>query len=99
MSTLAGLKIRRYRESATPKVTMEALGERLGVPKTTVYGWESTGKRAKPEAANKLALLGIADHADWYRPATCFRCLAESDGEQARGCRRENCPISVRCPQ
>ena len=96
MTTLAGRKIKRHRLKQTPKLTMQAFGAAYGAPRATVQGWEDKGKIAVPETVNRIAADGIASHADWYHPAECPRCEAESDSAQAERCEREHCPLRAR---
>ncbi|MCW3838023.1 class II 3-deoxy-7-phosphoheptulonate synthase [Sphingomonas canadensis] len=64
MTTLAGTKIRRFREERS--LTRAAFGAWFGAQGTTVQGWEENGKRASPTVVNQIAANGIAHHQDWY---------------------------------
>lgn len=64
MTTLAGSKIRRFREERA--LTRAAFGAWFDTPGSTVQGWEEDGKRANPKVVNQIAANGIAHHADWY---------------------------------
>ena len=64
MTTLAGTKIRRFREDR--RLSRAAFGAWYGAPGTTVQGWEEHGKRASRPIVNQIAANGIADHADWF---------------------------------
>jgi 3-deoxy-7-phosphoheptulonate synthase len=64
MTTLAGTKIKRFRESRT--LTRAAFGAWYDAPGSTVQGWEEDGKRASQPVVNQIAANGIATHADWY---------------------------------
>lgn len=95
MTTLAGDKIRKYRESRT--LTRAAFGGLVGVPGSTIQGWEEEEKRpAQPGIVNHLAVHGIADHADWYLPATCPRCALHAEDQDVRSCTAADCPLAVR---
>lgn len=63
MTTLAGTKIRRFREERG--LTRAAFGAWFDTAGSTVQGWESDGKRANARVMNQIAAIGIADHADW----------------------------------
>ncbi|MCH4892615.1 MULTISPECIES: class II 3-deoxy-7-phosphoheptulonate synthase [unclassified Sphingomonas] len=64
MTTLAGIKIRRFREERG--ISRAAFGAWYGAPGSTVQGWEEDGKRASAAAVNQIAANGIAHHADWF---------------------------------
>ena len=64
MSTLAGSKIRRFREERA--LSRAAFGAWFNTPGSTVQGWEEEGKRASSAVANQIAANGIAHHADWH---------------------------------
>ena len=64
MTTLAGTKIKRFRESRS--LTRAAFGAWYDAPGSTVQGWEEDGKRASQPVVNQIAANGIATHADWY---------------------------------
>ncbi|HWK36478.1 3-deoxy-7-phosphoheptulonate synthase, partial [Sphingomonas sp.] len=64
MTTLAGSKIRRFREDRG--LTRAAFGAWYDSPGSTVQGWEEDGKRAHPKVVNQIAANGIADHSDWF---------------------------------
>ncbi|WP_448657960.1 class II 3-deoxy-7-phosphoheptulonate synthase [Sphingomonas sp. CJ99] len=67
MMTLAGSKIRRFREERS--LSRSAFGAWFGTPGSTVQGWEEDGKRANPAVVNQIAANGIAHHQDWYLAA------------------------------
>ncbi|GGO94948.1 helix-turn-helix domain-containing protein [Stakelama pacifica] len=69
MMTLAGYKIRCFRTDRPRKLSRDELGRMIGVPRSTITGWEIEGKRAKPDLMNELARREICSHADWYEPA------------------------------
>jgi hypothetical protein len=99
MTTLAGLKIRTFRESQNPRLTRDQFAERYGgsaVPKaSTIEGWENEGKRPSDSSVvNAIALAGIASHADWYRPALCPRCERRSDSPEILTCSEQGCPLA-----
>ncbi|RYY22859.1 MAG: 3-deoxy-7-phosphoheptulonate synthase class II [Sphingomonadales bacterium] len=64
MTTLAGIKIRRFREERS--LSRAAFGAWYDTPGSTVQGWEEDGKRASAQVLNQIAGNGIAHHADWY---------------------------------
>ncbi|RYD97105.1 MAG: 3-deoxy-7-phosphoheptulonate synthase class II, partial [Sphingomonadales bacterium] len=64
MTTLAGTKIRRFREERA--LSRAAFGAWYDTPGSTVQGWEEDGKRANAQVVNQIAANGIAHHADWY---------------------------------
>ena len=64
MMTLAGSKIRRFREERS--LSRSAFGAWFDTPGSTVQGWEEDGKRASAAVVNQIAANGIANHADWY---------------------------------
>ncbi|WP_066794937.1 class II 3-deoxy-7-phosphoheptulonate synthase [Sphingomonas soli] len=64
MTTLAGIKIRRFREERA--LSRAAFGAWYDTPGSTVQGWEEDGKRANAQVVNQIAANGIAHHADWY---------------------------------
>jgi 3-deoxy-7-phosphoheptulonate synthase len=64
MTTMAGLKIKRFREERG--LTRAAFGAWYGAPGSTVQGWEEDGKRASGPVVNQIAANAIAAHADWY---------------------------------
>ena len=64
MTTLAGSKIRRFREERA--LSRAAFGAWFDTPGSTVQGWEEDGKRASPGVLNQIAANGIAHHQDWY---------------------------------
>ena len=64
MTTLAGSKIRKFREERS--LTRAAFGAWYDTPGSTVQGWEEEGKRASSVIVNQIAANGIATHADWY---------------------------------
>lgn len=64
MTTLAGQKIRRFREQRN--ISRSAFGAWYGAPGSTVQGWEEDGKRAAAPIVNQIAANGIAHHADWF---------------------------------
>jgi 3-deoxy-7-phosphoheptulonate synthase len=66
MTTLAGAKIRRFRDERG--LSRAAFGAWFGAAGSTVQGWEEDGKRAGPQIANQIAANGIAGHADWALP-------------------------------
>ncbi len=66
-TTLAGSKIRRFREERS--LTRAAFGAWYETAGSTVQGWEEDGKRASAKVLNQIATNGIAHHADWYVPA------------------------------
>ncbi len=66
MTTLAGSKIRRFREDRS--LSRAAFGAWFGTPGSTVQGWEEEGKRASASVVNQIAANGIAGHQDWYVP-------------------------------
>ena len=68
MTTLAGQKIRRFREERG--LTRAAFGAWYNTPGSTVQGWEEDGKRANAQIVNLIAGNGIAHHADWYVTVT-----------------------------
>ena len=63
-TTLAGTKIRRFREERS--LTRAAFGAWYETAGSTVQGWEEDGKRASAKVLNQIAANGIAHHADWY---------------------------------
>lgn len=67
MTTLAGAKIKKFREDRT--LSRAAVGAWFDTPGSTVQGWEENGKRANAKIANQIAAMGIAHHADWNVPA------------------------------
>jgi 3-deoxy-7-phosphoheptulonate synthase len=67
MTSLAGSKIRRFREERS--LSRAAFGAWFDTPGSTVQGWEEDGKRASPGVVNQIAANGIAHHQDWYVPA------------------------------
>ncbi|QNQ09279.1 hypothetical protein [Sphingomonas alpina] len=96
MTTLAGNKIRRYREAHSPKIGRPAFAAEIGASAGTLQGWEEEGKR--PESAdivNELARRGIADHADWFRPARCPRCELHAEDESVEACAKAHCPMQM----
>ena len=64
MTTLAGSKIRRFREERS--LSRAAFGAWFDTPGSTVQGWEEEGKRANAAVVNQIAANGIAHHQDWY---------------------------------
>ena len=76
MTTLAGMKIRRFREERV--LTRAAFGAWYSTPGSTVQGWEDEGKRASAAIVNQIAANGIAHHADWYVNVPA----AQNDGGQ-----------------
>src|SRR6187549_2619306 len=64
MTTLAGSKIRKFREERT--LSRAAFGAWFGTPGSTIQGWEDEGKRASAAVVNQIAAHGIAHHQDWY---------------------------------
>ena len=64
MTTLAGIKIKRFREARG--ISRAAFGTWYGAPGSTVQGWEEDGKRAAAPIVNQIAANGIAHHADWF---------------------------------
>jgi 3-deoxy-7-phosphoheptulonate synthase len=64
MMTLAGSKIRRFREERS--LSRSAFGAWFDTPGSTVQGWEEDGKRASAAVVNQIAANHIANHADWY---------------------------------
>jgi len=64
MTTLAGSKIRRFREERS--LSRAAFGAWFGTPGSTVQGWEEEGKRASAAIVNQIAANGIAHHQDWF---------------------------------
>lgn len=69
MTTLAGRKIRRYREDRSPKMSRTAFGRPFGAPFSTVRGWEEDGRVPRPATLQAIVAAGIVDHADWFTPA------------------------------
>jgi 3-deoxy-7-phosphoheptulonate synthase len=97
MTTLAGRKIRQFREGRQPKMGRPAFAERIGVKAGTVQGWEEEGKRPdKAEVVNRLAAEGIATHADWFVKAECSECALPSDDDAVAACGRADCPLAHR---
>lgn len=96
MTTLAGLKIKRFRFAQSPKESREAFGARFGAAYGTVQGWEEEGKVPRRDTMNALTAAGIVDHADWYRPGQCARCERASDDITTRDCTRSDCPLVER---
>ena len=66
MTTLAGSKIRRFRDDRG--LSRAAFGAWFDTPGSTVQGWEEDGKRANAAVVNRIAANGIAHHQDWYVP-------------------------------
>ena len=96
MTTLAGSKIRRYREAQTPRLTRTAFGERFGAGHSTVQGWEEEGKIPRDAATlRRLALTGICSLEDWYRPVLCPRCELAGDDPRLELCRIAGCPMAA----
>lgn len=96
MTTLAGLKIKRFRFAQSPKLSREAFGARFGAAYGTVQGWEEEGKVPRRDTMNALTAAGVVDHADWYRPALCGRCDRAVDDLTTRDCTRSDCPLAER---
>lgn len=97
MTTLAGRKIRQFREGRQPKIGRPAFAARIGVKAGTVQGWEEEGKRPdKAEVVNRLAAEGIATHADWFVKAECPECGVPSDAEAVPLCKQPRCPLALR---
>jgi len=92
MTTLAGIKIRTYRDDQA--LTRAELGLMVGVAPETVAGWEVHGKRARPEAAERLVKRGIVEFADWYRPAMCGRCERSVADPAVACCTAPNCMLA-----
>lgn len=95
MTTLAGRKIRRYREAQTPKLTRHEFGERVGVPFSTVQGWEEDGKIPRTATLARLVATGVVAHADFFAPADCSCCGMATDAAEVAHCRRDGCPLAI----
>ena len=67
MTTLAGIKIRRFREERS--LSRAAFGAWYDTPGSTVQGWEEEGKRASAQVVNQIAGNGIDDDG-----ASCHGC-------------------------
>lgn len=94
MTTLAGRKIRRYREAQTPKLSRQMFGDRFDTPFSTVQGWEEGGKVPRdPGMMRRICASGIVEHADWFTPAECPRCERPADSQEA--CGAQDCPLAV----
>lgn len=84
-TTLAGAKIRRWREAH--RLTLQAFGEQLDpkriVPTTTIYNWETLGKVARPRLQRIMQDKGICEAGDWLKacPAGPTAALLEDTAE------------------
>jgi hypothetical protein len=100
MTTLAGRKIREFREAQNPRITRDQFarahcGLTAASRMSTVQGWEEEGKRpTDARIVNALARAGICTHAEWYMPAVCPRCELRSDAADVAGCARAGCPLA-----
>lgn len=93
MTSLAGRKIRRYREAQSPKETRVTFGERFGVSFSTVQGWEEDGKVPKHETMAKLLATGIVTYADWFARPQCPRC--QLPFQHTVDCGAADCPLAA----
>lgn len=91
MTTLAGIKIRSYRDDQA--LTRADFGTLVGVAPETVAGWEVHGKRARPEAAARLVRRGIVEFGDWYQPGMCGRCERRADDPAVLRCTAVDCML------
>lgn len=89
MTTMAGIKIRSYRDDQA--LTRAEFGALVGVAPETVAGWEVHGKRARPEAAERLMKRRIVEFADWYQPGMCGRCKRRADDPLVSRCTAVDC--------
>jgi SOS-response transcriptional repressor LexA len=79
------LRLKRLRESATPRVTQKALAEALGMPTSTYTAYEDPSKFKKPILPLDFAKR-VADHLSRFKvdPAAVLE-LAGLDGDRVRG--------------
>ena len=66
----AGRYLRAWRMRQKPPLSVEQFAQTFGFKTQTVFGWESKGRIARPDAQRKIAELGIAQPADWLASAT-----------------------------
>lgn len=65
----AGQILRAWRTRQKPPLSVEQFAQAFGFKTQTVFGWESKGRIARPDAQRKLAELGIVQPDDWLAPA------------------------------
>ena len=94
----AGAKIRHFRETHDPPLSADEFGEQFGKPdlwpRHTIYGWETHGKRARPEAMRRLAQLGICELQDWLEPAKQEADLGKTNNQDAEAMTIKDQPFS-----
>ncbi|MEO1968283.1 MAG: NAD(+) synthase [Sphingomonadaceae bacterium] len=61
----AGNLLKAWRAKQSPPLSVEQFAALYGFKTQTVFGWESKGRIARPQAQRKLAELGICEAADW----------------------------------
>ncbi|MXP29199.1 NAD(+) synthase [Porphyrobacter algicida] len=66
----AGNLLKAWRTRQSPPLSVEQFAAQNGFKTQTVFGWESKGRIARPQAQRKLAELGICQPADWIAAAT-----------------------------
>ena len=65
----AGNLLKAWRARQSPPLSVEQFAAQNGFKTQTVFGWESKGRIARPQAQRKLAELGICQPADWIAAA------------------------------
>lgn len=64
----AGQKLKHWRNAQRPPLSAADFAARHAFKTQTVFGWESKGRIARPDAQRKLAELGICEPEDWIAP-------------------------------
>lgn len=93
-ASLAGQKIRAFRKAQQPRLSGEAMAERLQISKAHFYRIESEGR--VPDHATALALvdMGICSHEDFHKAALaeCGQCSLPESHPLVTQCDAAGCP-------
>ena len=76
----AGQMLKAWRLRHEPPLSVEQFADRFGFKTQTVFGWESKGRIARPDAQRRLAQLGVAQPADWIASAAPEAAARPADG-------------------
>jgi transcriptional regulator with XRE-family HTH domain len=78
MISLAAKKLRRYRKSRNPRISLQDFGARYGVTGPAVHFWETGGRVPASALIIRMAADGVCDAGDWYVDAESDSDVAEA---------------------
>ena len=107
MTTLAGVKLRRWRKRQVPPLSGQDAAELLGISPANLYRMEAQGRVPMHETAHAMVQRGICAHEDFHSRvalideredavALCERCEARPGSPEAQCCTRADCPRRVK---